>query len=303
MYTLPTIFLQRFILTTPFLAVHEQAVAAHYCLVVAALQHNTFMNPLLLLSSIRTQVLRYLFEMTSSVAVETSLGAAVGCLSVMASFAQLSGIPYAAQVISLASEILTAIQRVRNNKVAFQRLAADIQDLVVAVRESTGNLSAEMEHGLERLVSALVEIYEFVLKHTSRGKLHRVVASVADASKINEYRAQIRQALDLFGLKAQIVIHQNLLQIIKELAQRGSNLPRQSSNPRRRHILNNQRSNSFQCPPPSAASSVELGQGRPDIRRPPSPAALVPIVLLSLPHSNPTRKLFQYLRRFYDQDR
>ncbi|KAJ6471891.1 hypothetical protein C8R45DRAFT_414108 [Mycena sanguinolenta] len=148
---------------------------------------------------IRTHSLPWLFPMAPSVAADITLGTAINFVDVVANIAQLTGVPYAGQVLSLASGILATVQRVRDNSKAFRQLAGDIQDLIVAVVESAGSLSNEMEKSLENLVSVLHNVNDLVSKRRlSHNIIRRALNSVADVSKIHDYRGQIRQALDLF---------------------------------------------------------------------------------------------------------
>ncbi|KAJ7239607.1 hypothetical protein B0H12DRAFT_79529 [Mycena haematopus] len=57
------------------------------------------------------------------------------CLSVGANVVRFVEIPFAGQVMLLASDILTTFQRARNNSKGFQRLEDDIRNLIVALRE------------------------------------------------------------------------------------------------------------------------------------------------------------------------
>ncbi|KAJ7147711.1 hypothetical protein C8R43DRAFT_1129624 [Mycena crocata] len=157
-------------------------------------------------------------------ALGTALEAAGNCLAFAASVAQFTPVPYTQQLISLAVAILSTIQRAKDNKAGFQQLARDTGDIVRAVVEARV-LSFHMKKSLEDLVVLLTEIKNFAVEHLSRGTIHRVLASLNDASKIRDYRAQIRQALDVFGLKTQISSHENILQILEELQDRRTELP------------------------------------------------------------------------------
>lgn len=53
----------------------------------------------------------------------------------------------------------------------------------------------------DRLVSVLEDIKDFVKGKSSRNVFRRLLASAEDESKIKECRDQIRQALDLFGVR------------------------------------------------------------------------------------------------------
>ncbi|KAJ7904867.1 hypothetical protein B0H13DRAFT_2334513 [Mycena leptocephala] len=152
------------------------------------------------------------------------------------------GILDAQEVISLAVSILATVQvsqkdhrtstvltetyRVRSNQVGFQQLGKDIGD-VRAIVESRGVQSFDMKKSLRELVSLPTEIKAFALEHTSHSILHRVVTGGMDSSKIQleDYRVQIGQALLCLGM------HEDTVQKLKELRERGPNVGPQSSNP------------------------------------------------------------------------
>ncbi|KAJ6580745.1 hypothetical protein B0H19DRAFT_1060474 [Mycena capillaripes] len=163
--------------------------------------------------------------MHASNAVGIALEATRAGLSMMATVVPIAPIPYAQQVISLGESILAMVQRVRSNKTDFQQLAKDIRDLVRAAEGSRAQ-SSHMKENLGNLISLLEEIKDFVLDHTSHNLLHRIISSSMDASKVQEYREQIRQALDLFELKTQISTHENTERILKALEDSGRNVPR-----------------------------------------------------------------------------
>ncbi|KAJ7792305.1 hypothetical protein B0H14DRAFT_2624052 [Mycena olivaceomarginata] len=168
------------------------------------------------------------WPMTPSTVLGTALEATGACLSVMATVAQISPVPYTQEVISLAESILSAIQRVRSNKAGFQLLAKDIRGLIRAVKESHVQSSA-MKRRLKKLVSLLTEIKEFALEYTSHNVFHRIMTSSTDSSKMQDYRAQIRQALDVFEFRTQIDIHENTVKILNELRGRALDTGQQSS--------------------------------------------------------------------------
>ncbi|KAJ6560138.1 hypothetical protein B0H19DRAFT_1260781 [Mycena capillaripes] len=170
--------------------------------------------------------------MTPSIAVQTALEVTEAGLTVMANAAQLAPIPYAFQVIWLAQSILGTIQRVRNNKKGFRQLEKDIGELYRAIIDSESRVqSLEMKQSLSELLSLLTKINKFVLKRTAGNTIYRILTSRMDASKIQDYRVQIRQALDVFALKTQINIHENTEWILKEVLTRGVDAPTTATSP------------------------------------------------------------------------
>ncbi|KAF7345553.1 hypothetical protein MVEN_01574000 [Mycena venus] len=224
--------------------------------------------------------LYYLCKMppSSTKKLDAVLMATIGCLTTVGNIVQIAPVPYAEQVISLALSILTTIQRVRDNKTAFQQLADDIQALVCAVLDARV-LSVAMERILEGLVSVLLEIEDFALEHTSHNIFHRMVTSSMDASRIQDYRSKVQQALVIFGVKTQIGTHENTVLILRLLLElRESVGPRQvdglvPSDPthlsKRHHNLDAVLPHPGISPPSalSPAPSIQRKDGPPDLRR------------------------------------
>ncbi|KAJ6580747.1 hypothetical protein B0H19DRAFT_1112267 [Mycena capillaripes] len=204
------------------------------------------------------------------------VGAAGTCLSIIGTFAQMAPVPYAQPVISLGESILTMVQRVRSNKTGFQQLAKDIRDLVRAAQGSHVQ-SSHMEKNLRNLISLLKEIRDFVQEHTSHGVFRRIVSNGLDASKIQDYRQQIQQALNLFELKTQISTHENTERILKALEDRRRNASQQPKDPEapsRVPACSATLAPSAAIPPPCAAPSV----ASPSISLPPPIATLTRIM-------------------------
>ncbi|KAJ7206679.1 hypothetical protein B0H12DRAFT_447496 [Mycena haematopus] len=169
-----------------------------------------YLSDILVVNSCRSP-LSYTFIQTHSPhhlskMVTTELRTGIDCLSVRANVVRFVEIPFAGQLILLASDILTAFQRVRNNSKGLRRLEDDIRNLIVA-------------ESLEKLKSVLEDIKDFVKGKSSRNVFRRLLASAEDESKIKECRDQIRQALDLFGVKGFINLDQKMERIGRILKQ------------------------------------------------------------------------------------
>ncbi|KAJ7498201.1 hypothetical protein B0H11DRAFT_2226335 [Mycena galericulata] len=149
----------------------------------------------------------------------TALGTTATALTFMANVAQFAPIPYAQQLISLAVSILDIAQRVQDNKAAFKQLANDTGEIVCAILsvvESRGP-SPFLKPHLDGLVSLLEGIKDFASDHVSRHAVVRMFMNMADQKKIQDFRAQMSQALVVFGLKTQINVHENIVEILDEL--------------------------------------------------------------------------------------
>ncbi|KAJ7777079.1 hypothetical protein B0H16DRAFT_1504272 [Mycena metata] len=108
-------------------------------------------------------------------------------------------VPYVQQAIALAQKILTKTQEVRNNKEGFQRLDKDLRQLIHVADELMARAqSDESKKNLRNLVGLLTDLINLTLERTSQNLVLRLFTSGTDATKIQEYRAGIRQALDVF---------------------------------------------------------------------------------------------------------
>ncbi|KAJ7114013.1 hypothetical protein C8R44DRAFT_796101 [Mycena epipterygia] len=147
--------------------------------------------------------------------IGTALEASGVFLAFMANAAQFTPVPYVQQLLSLAVSILNIIQRVQDNKTGFHQLAKDAGEIVWTVVESRV-ISVHMKNGLDRLILLLTDIENFALGYASRNALLRMLTSKSDMAKIGDYRTKMRQALDVFGLKIQISMHENIAQMLEE---------------------------------------------------------------------------------------
>ncbi|KAJ7888757.1 hypothetical protein B0H13DRAFT_1888282 [Mycena leptocephala] len=124
------------------------------------------------------------------------------------------GILDAQEVISLAVSILATVQSPEQPS-GLQQLGKDIGD-VRAIVESRGVQSFDMKKSLRELIADGDQGVR--AGHTSHSVLHRVVTSGMDSSKIQleDYRLRM---------------HEDTVQKLKELRERGPNVGPQSSNP------------------------------------------------------------------------
>ncbi|KAJ7235577.1 hypothetical protein C8J57DRAFT_142425 [Mycena rebaudengoi] len=161
---------------------------------------------------------------SKSSALVTVLDASSTVLTVMSAAAQFVPFPYIQQLCSLVLTIVDAIKDVKDNKAAFKLLAQDACDLVAAIVEVVGELptlSSGLKRNLDKLLSFLRVINDFALENIARNGVSRVLRRATDASKIKEYRRRIQSSLNIFGLKAQIRTHENVVEILRELRARG----------------------------------------------------------------------------------
>ncbi|KAF8071474.1 hypothetical protein FPV67DRAFT_1666967 [Lyophyllum atratum] len=137
-------------------------------------------------------------------------------LSVLKDAARVAPIPYLQQSSALALGI-----GMRNNKDAFLRLANDACELVYAILcTPTGESPTPVYlDNLRGLTETLADIQQFAKKEASRTTILRMIKHKADLDAIKEYREKLRQSLDVFGLKSNISIHENLLRIEQMIAE------------------------------------------------------------------------------------
>ncbi|KAJ6504469.1 hypothetical protein DFH09DRAFT_1101866 [Mycena vulgaris] len=162
-------------------------------------------------------------------ALAATLQVAGFCLAGVGTAAQFIPVPYAQQLISLAVSILETTQRVQDNKEAFKQLATDTGEIVYtivhAMESRVPSLSLDMVKSLDGLILLLNKVHGLALEHTSRGAFQRILMNLVDVGKIRDYRAQMRQALDVFGIS----VHENIIEILKELHARPTDSPRSST--------------------------------------------------------------------------
>ncbi|RDB15467.1 hypothetical protein Hypma_004270 [Hypsizygus marmoreus] len=147
-------------------------------------------------------------------------------LSTLRDAARLTPLPFLRDAATLAVGIINAAQGARANKDALQRLANDAGALVCAIFFKKSNesdrtsSSRTLEANLEALVSTLKSIQKFAEKGASRPFLSRAMLHKHDLGQIQEYREHLRQALDVFGLRSTIELHENVARIIRLVSER-----------------------------------------------------------------------------------
>ncbi|KAF8146879.1 hypothetical protein K438DRAFT_1868536 [Mycena galopus ATCC 62051] len=151
-------------------------------------------------------------------------------LATLATAAQCTPLPFLQEASYLALAILNTVRRVvgsKDNKDGFKSLANDACELVSAIvcvyndMEKDGQKpSLGLKKHVEDLIGLLKAINLFSQKHIAKGTFQRMVMLQTENNKIQQYRARLRQALDVFGLQSSISIHETVVQILKELRER-----------------------------------------------------------------------------------
>ncbi|KAJ7935166.1 hypothetical protein B0H13DRAFT_519912 [Mycena leptocephala] len=150
-------------------------------------------------------------------------------LATLSAAAQLTPLPFLQEASFLALAILNTVRGAKDNKESFKALANDACELVSAIlcvyqdMEKDGlTPSLGLKKRVEDLIILLKAINQFSQKHIAKGAFHRMVRLQTENGKILQYRARLRQALDVFGLQSNITIHETVVQILQELRERDS---------------------------------------------------------------------------------
>ncbi|KAJ7483532.1 hypothetical protein FB451DRAFT_1555475 [Mycena latifolia] len=142
----------------------------------------------------------------------------------MAGGAQLAGIPYIQPIILLAAAIVTTIQQLKENTMAFVELAHDTVTLVQAIAQVRTH-SVELEQGVREFTTVLQTIQSYLHEHRGRKLFLRLFGAADDASKIREYRGQINQARGVFETQMHMRTHENIIHILRHRSERNSAQP------------------------------------------------------------------------------
>ncbi|KAF7315523.1 hypothetical protein MIND_00067600 [Mycena indigotica] len=141
--------------------------------------------------------------------------------------ASMAPLPYLQEAAQLAVNIIQILQNADNNLEEFMILANDACELVVAILAAVEvfqrdglALSPQLAGNIADLNVTLSNIYKLAKKNIRKSKLYQIFRHRTQLQKIERYRAQLRVALDKFGLQSQISIHENVVQILKQVKER-----------------------------------------------------------------------------------
>ncbi|KAJ6589933.1 hypothetical protein DFH09DRAFT_1140466 [Mycena vulgaris] len=140
-------------------------------------------------------------------AIDATLDISSTVLATLTTAAQFAPLPFLQEASFLALAILTTVRGAKDNKEAFKSLANDACELVSAIicvyndMEKDGQKpSLGLKKHVEDLIGLLQVINNFAQKHASKGTMYRMVRLTSETQKIQQYRARLRQALDVFGV-------------------------------------------------------------------------------------------------------
>ncbi|KAJ7483517.1 hypothetical protein FB451DRAFT_1364420 [Mycena latifolia] len=156
--------------------------------------------------------------------VLSPLSAILTSLNTMAGVAQLAGVPYIQPIILLAAAIVTTIQQLKENTKAFVQLAHDTFILVQAMAQVRTH-SVELEQGVREFTGVLQTIQSYLQEHLRRNAFLRLFGAADDASKIQDYRARIKLAREVFEMQMHMRTHENIIHILRYRSERNSAQP------------------------------------------------------------------------------
>ncbi|KAF8958247.1 hypothetical protein BDZ97DRAFT_1842506 [Flammula alnicola] len=154
---------------------------------------------------------------------DASIEGAALVLGFVRGAADATQLPFLAQAAGATLRILVMVQAVKANKVRFQRLADDTAAFIAVIWRSYRSSSdeecwprPEMKDALEDLEQTVMAIHEFVQAQASRSKVIRILFSVSDVGKIEEYRERLGTCISKFEVSSHLVINDVLSQILKK---------------------------------------------------------------------------------------
>ncbi|THU93815.1 hypothetical protein K435DRAFT_779706 [Dendrothele bispora CBS 962.96] len=136
-----------------------------------------------------------------------ALDVSTALISTLHEVARFSPVPFLAETSSLALNLLNIVQNAKNNQEDFLRLAKEACELVYGIKMTLGNTrnpNVDLRNYLKVLKETLSEIEDYAKRRTSRNWAARAIFTKSDAMVVQEYRQQIRHALDLFNIQTTV---------------------------------------------------------------------------------------------------
>ncbi|KAE9396777.1 hypothetical protein BT96DRAFT_96875 [Gymnopus androsaceus JB14] len=149
-------------------------------------------------------------------------------LTTLTNAAQYAPTPYIGTLASVTLSIFTAVQGAKDNKDALKQLASLTYNLTITVTSTYKDIHPSAEHSesfsndpdlnrhVKELVSKLEEIKDFIENQASRPLLRRVVSSGSDLNIIQDYRDQLRHALDAFSIQSSITLRGTMSKVASQ---------------------------------------------------------------------------------------
>ncbi|KAF9495932.1 hypothetical protein BDN71DRAFT_1506276 [Pleurotus eryngii] len=148
-------------------------------------------------------------------------------LSTLQQAAELAPVPYLREAAGLAVALFDMVQGTLENKSAFKGLASDACELVYTAtsvwkdREEDNDgkpLPQDLIDHLKELLKTMTDVMQFAKARASRGPFARFISHKADAGRIQGFRAQIKDAMDRFGMQSHITVRDAVSRIQEQQA-------------------------------------------------------------------------------------
>ncbi|KAF7321856.1 hypothetical protein MKEN_00707500 [Mycena kentingensis (nom. inval.)] len=157
-------------------------------------------------------------------AVNTTLDMSRSILATLVGVTNFTPVPFLQEAVACALAIVATVQSARDNKEGFRMLANDACDLVSVVCTACNDIegrgmtiSETMKRNIRELNDLLQKVSDFSVRNASKSFGARILRLNTQQQKIQFYRGALRQALDKFGLQTSISIHENLMQLRKDI--------------------------------------------------------------------------------------
>ncbi|KAF8956485.1 hypothetical protein BDZ97DRAFT_1925493 [Flammula alnicola] len=168
--------------------------------------------------------------------VDMSLQGSAVMLALVTEAANFAPVPFLRQAAGTTLQIVKTVQAVKDNKAGFRRLAEDATGLIAAVWQSyqassdkTNWPPPELRVVIEDLVQTLSSIEKFVTSQVARKGPKRVIYSMADPGKIQEYRWRLGAAVSKFEELNKVSSHLNINDILHQVLKKQNEISEQLS--------------------------------------------------------------------------
>ncbi|PPQ79736.1 hypothetical protein CVT25_003303 [Psilocybe cyanescens] len=149
--------------------------------------------------------------------IEATINGGSVLLNIVREASSVAPVPYLKQAAGVTLKIVEIVQTVKENKAAFKRLAQQAMELIATVYSAYQHSANKAEWPpqeinlvIHDLLNTLRAILDAIEVHLGRGKLARVVYSVADAGKIEEFRQSLQAAVAKFETLNKVSSHLGL---------------------------------------------------------------------------------------------
>ncbi|KAJ3796301.1 hypothetical protein GGU11DRAFT_832304 [Lentinula aff. detonsa] len=153
-------------------------------------------------------------------------------LTIFATAAQFTPVPYLATLASITSSICNTIQSAQDNKDSLKQLASTVVSLSSTVIDTYHRLHPNpategqesesfskdpiLNQHVEKFIDMLKEIEDFVKSHISRKFFQRVVSSRSDLNVIQDYKDHLKKVLDEFMLQSNITLRETVFKMASQ---------------------------------------------------------------------------------------